>query len=267
MKPMYAPCLGRRPRGLETPFPFTKRVAFTLIELLVVIAIIAILASLLLPALGTAKERSKRTACVSNLRQFYLAVSLYAVDCNESLPRGETDKVGPENSHTPVLSLKTRDMILQYAHQLKVLDCPNLAKSFEQQVGWRDWTQDGYGIAIGYHYLGGHASTPWAPSDNVTNTWISPQKTTDDPQLVLFADLNIYAYSAMRILAPHTTRGYAIRENKDFESNDACFQQTPRDIGAQGGNVGLMDGSVSWKEIGRMRKYRTGQNYDDTGLW
>lgn len=59
---------------------------FTLIELLVVIAIVAILASLLLPTLATAKEKGRRVHCVSNLRQIYLAVAMYADDHGDSLP-------------------------------------------------------------------------------------------------------------------------------------------------------------------------------------
>src|SRR5580765_900008 len=131
------------------------RRAFTLIELLVVIAIIVILAGLLLPALGSAKERARRASCLNNSRQFILAAHIYAGDFQDYLPQGNTDNIHSNDPHTPILSSATKSNILRYASPLKVLDCPNLARSFERSKDWRD--HDTYGIAIGYHYLGGHS--------------------------------------------------------------------------------------------------------------
>lgn len=71
-----------------------KSAGFTLIELLVVIAIIAILAALLLPVLGVAKEKAKRTACMSNVRQLGIAMILYAGENSDFYPAAPDPNVG-----------------------------------------------------------------------------------------------------------------------------------------------------------------------------
>ena len=242
--------------------------AFTLIELLVVIAIIAILAALLLPALIGAKEHSRRAACLNNLRQFIIASHIYAMDFQDFLPRGGTDNLNTNDTHTPILSTATKTLLLQYVSPLRVMDCPNLAASFERDLAWR--VQPQYGIAIGYHYLGGQLNTPWPAAGSTTNIWLSPQKTSQDPSLPLLADLNVYAYSYQRILAPHTTRGSVIRDEAFFELHPEAYQQTPANIGARGGNVGLLSGSVAWKDISRMMVFRSSQLWGadgSFGLW
>ncbi len=117
------------------------RRCFTLIELLIVIAIMAILASMLMPALGRARERARRTACTNNVRQFGLILAMYQSDNDGAVPTAWDASEGEltGTSGTVFLELEERS----YLETRRLLDCPG------SPVGGVSFGGDGRGV--GYY--------------------------------------------------------------------------------------------------------------------
>jgi prepilin-type N-terminal cleavage/methylation domain-containing protein/prepilin-type processing-associated H-X9-DG protein len=98
-----------------------QRRAFTLIELLVVIAIIAILAAILFPVFAQAREKARQSACLSNMKQVGLALTMYAEDHDDTLPHGDiTPHFNAPNAKPNFLAA-----IIPYTRNLGIFVCPS----------------------------------------------------------------------------------------------------------------------------------------------
>lgn len=141
----------------------SRRYGFTLIELLVVIAVIAILAALLFPVFGNAKERARQARCLNNLKQLGLAFHQYMDDNSGRMPSvsileglydpGNIDWCGTESVGGPLYV--ERGSLWSYARTRDVYLCPTDAGLPARSISvpssrWRDFRVDSRGLARGY---------------------------------------------------------------------------------------------------------------------
>ncbi len=128
--------------------------AFTLIELLVVIAIIAILASLLLPALARAKGKAHQIKCVSNNKQVMLAFLMYAEDNRETYPlcQGWQASGGKDGKYDVFVAMTNRPLF-PYQGSPEIFHCPADKGDRFRQMNIGDYTCTNCYAQYGNSYL------------------------------------------------------------------------------------------------------------------
>jgi prepilin-type N-terminal cleavage/methylation domain-containing protein/prepilin-type processing-associated H-X9-DG protein len=217
-----------------------QRSAFTLIELLVVLVIIAVLAGMLLPALGQVRQMARTTQCASNLRQTGLFLSEYCADNDGRFP-GSGQSIGSVSWH----DILNMELLADYSTKIYRYDqwdksplrCPSLDRSVLYKRCW-----------VLNHYANGGTFGGVTYGLDVTPT------STRGPQ---YASWTRYTLGAQE--ARFSKRSKTVLVGDVFSSGDTLYDYTGFFGGARHGsgqsaaNVLFMDGHVETVHVSRLQ--------------
>ena len=204
---------------------------FTLVELLVVVAIVAILASLLLPALARAKERGRRAVCLNNLSQLLKSCTMYAMD--------NDDKFFGARQGSVQIALDPLEQKAASAAGLfgSIWTCPNRPGFPVYEASNDQWL-------IGYQYFGG--ITNWNTPRGVLPSRSPVKLSSSNPFWVLAAD------ATMKV-------------ERKWGGGSEMFANMPPHQNSrhqpEGGNQVHIDGSARWVNFEQMYFVHTWQNF------
>lgn len=240
------------------PNHFRRHVGFTLIELLVVIAIIAILAGMLLPALSKAKFTADKTLCINNMRQWGVALQVYASDMNDAFPdatEADLNWAGKKLQAfwTGYLMKQVPGTIKQKNH---VIFCPTQKwhRYYDNNIPTTD------PILLGYQYLPFRDtnSTAWNYNSHGLGGWAGRRK------------LGTAFKMAPTLIDMMQARGTGPLGSKPVIQNWYYDNGTPysshinRNGAPKGGNFLFEDGHVAWK---RFESIEVGSSFSGWLVW
>jgi prepilin-type processing-associated H-X9-DG protein len=235
--------------------------AFTILELVVILAVIALLILIRVPAMAGAANHTKRAQCASNLRQFTLAMHIYAGENEDRLPNGFV-------GYWPWdVSADTGTFVESTGSKWTVMYCPGTSPRFSEADNWNLYNLGGY-RPLGY-------ANTFAGNQNISSTNLNPRLTPGAIQI----GFNLYttpAASQHVLLADATIsangqNNSAFRYTYNYTYIPGGYSKghlSPHLAGGfpAGGNVGMLDGHVEWRRFDQMTP-RTSQTSTSPTFW